>query len=120
MNNLDELKVIRDKTFKVVDLRNQNKETRIVVGMATCGIVAGSRKVLSTITSEISLKEITNVEVTINGCIGVCEMQPIVEVYLAGDAKVTYVNVDSEKAKQIMDQHIVNGKVISEYLIENK
>jgi len=119
MKSLDDLKNIRENTYKNMDVRNQEKGTRIVVGMATCGIAAGAKDVLNTIVSEVKSKGITDVEVVMTGCIGVCIMEPIVEVYSAESGKTTYVNIDTEKAKQIVDQHIINGTVVEELLIEN-
>ena len=119
MKTLEELKTIRDKAFKDIDLRNQNKGTRIVVGMSTCGISAGARKVLTTIISEVNSKDISDVEVSMTGCIALCTLEPIVEIYSEGNEKITYVNIDSDKAKRIIDEHIVNGKIINEFLMEN-
>ena len=117
MKTLEDLKIIREKAFKSIDVRNQNKGTRIVVGMATCGIAAGARQVLNTIISEVKLNNIADVEITMTGCIGVCVMEPIVEIYSPEHGKTTYVNINPEKAKQIVDKHIVRGKIVSEYLI---
>jgi NADP-reducing hydrogenase subunit HndB len=86
--------------------------------MATCGISAGARAVLSTIVSEVKNQNISDVEVAMTGCIGVCRMEPIVEIYSSSNEKTTYVNIDSQKAKRIVKEHIVNGNIINEYLIK--
>lgn len=120
MKSLDELKEIREKAFKDIDVRNQKKGIRIVVGMATCGIAAGARVVLNTIISEVKERNIAGVEIAMTGCIGVCRMEPIVEIYSSGDEKTTYVNIDSQKSKRIVEEHILNGKIIKEFLIEKE
>lgn len=117
MKSLEELAKIREEALKKVDLRKERKGTRIVVGMATCGISAGARPVLTTLIEEAQKRNLQDVEVTQTGCIGVCRLEPIIEVYKEGEGKVTYVEMTPEKAKKVIADHIVNGKVVSEYTI---
>ena len=117
MKSLEELKQIRERMQNKVILREGSAETRIVVGMATCGIAAGARPVLNTFVEEIANRGLTGkVEVGQTGCIGMCRFEPIVEVF-EGDQRVTYVHVDSAKAKEIVEKHIVGGQPIVEYTI---
>ncbi len=85
--------------------------------MATCGIAAGARPVLERFVSEISNRNLKNVHVSQTGCIGVCRLEPIVEVYVPGQEKVTYVKMDAEKASRVTMEHLVNGNVVTEYTI---
>ncbi len=85
--------------------------------MATCGISAGARPVLTSMIEEVQKRNLADVEVTQTGCIGVCRLEPIVEVYKEGEEKVTYVEMDAEKAKRVIAEHIVNGQVVSELTI---
>lgn len=117
MKSLEELAKIREATIGKVDIRSDRKGTRIVVGMATCGISAGARPVLTAMLEEVLKRKISGVEVTQTGCIGVCRLEPIVEVYKEGEEKVTYVQMNAEKAKKVIADHIVNGKVVTEYTI---
>lgn len=117
MKSLDELKKIREEAIKNVEMRNTDKDTRVVVGMATCGISAGARTVLSAFIEEVSKRNLNNVSVVQTGCIGMCTYEPIVEVYVPGKEKVTYIHVDAEKAKRITEQHLANKNVIKEYTI---
>jgi NADP-reducing hydrogenase subunit HndB len=117
MKSLAELAKIREEALKKVDIRKERKGTRIVVGMATCGISAGARPVLTAMVEEVQKRNLASVEVTQTGCIGVCRLEPIVEVYKEGEDKVTYVEMDAEKAKRVIAEHIVNGQVVSEYTI---
>ena len=117
MKSLEELKAIREKMQNKVILREGSAEKRIVVGMATCGIAAGARPVLNTFVEEIAKRNLTGtVEVGQTGCIGMCRFEPIVEVF-EGDQRVTYIHVDSAKAKEIVEKHIVGGQPIVEYTI---
>ncbi len=123
MKSIDDIKAIRDKMQSEIILRDNtsgNDETRIVVGMATCGISAGARPVFNTLVEEVATRQLKNVKVTRSGCLGMCKLEPIVEVFVPGQEKVTYVHVDSEKAKQIVASHIVNGNICTEYLITNE
>ncbi|MCT4564595.1 MAG: (2Fe-2S) ferredoxin domain-containing protein [Maledivibacter sp.] len=117
MKSLAELAKIREEALKKVDIRKERKGTRIVVGMATCGISAGARPVLTALLEEVKKRNLTDVEVTQTGCIGVCKLEPIVEVYKEGEDKVTYVDMSPEKARRVIAEHIVNGKVVSECTI---
>ena len=114
MKSLEELKKIREEAKKRVELRTDRETTRIVVGMATCGISAGARPVLTALLEEVNKRNLSDIIVTQTGCIGVCRLEPIVEVYRPGEEKVTYVNMTAEKAKRIVAEHIVNGKIVVE------
>ena len=117
MKSLEELKKLRDESIKNIEMRNTDKDVRVVVGMATCGISAGARPVLATFVEEVAKRNLNNVSVVQTGCIGMCTYEPIVEIYAPGKEKVTYIHVDSEKAKRIVAEHLVNGRVVREYTI---
>lgn len=117
MKSLDELKKLREEAIKNVEMRNTDKDVRVVVGMATCGISAGARPVLSTFVEEVAKRNLNNVQVVQTGCIGMCTYEPIVEVYTPDKEKVTYIHVDPEKVKKIVAEHLVNGNAIREYTI---
>ena len=120
MKSLAELQAIKDKMKNKVVLREGTNELRIVVGMATCGIAAGARPVLNTIVEAVNEGGLADkVTVSQTGCIGLCQFEPIVEVYEAGKEKVTYVKVDSDKAKRIIEEHIKGGKVIAEFTLSD-
>lgn len=116
MKSIEELKAIRERMQSSVNLRDDDKKIRIVVGMATCGIAAGARPVLAAITEEVAKRNLSDVMVTQTGCIGICRLEPVVEVY-QGDEKTTYVKMTAEKAKRIIAEHIVNNQVVTEYTI---
>lgn len=118
MKSLEELKALREKAQNSMGIRNDDQAaTRIVVGMATCGIAAGARPVLTAFIDEISKRKLQNVAVSQTGCIGICQYEPVVEVFKAGEEKVTYVKMTAEKVARIVNDHIVNGNVVTEYTI---
>ena len=115
---IPELNAIREKMQQSMQMRvNDDSRIRVVVGMATCGIAAGARPVLAAILDEVNRRSLKNVTVTQTGCIGVCRLEPIVEVFEPGKEKVTYVKMDENKARQIVSEHLVNHRVIDEYTI---
>lgn len=120
MKSFAELEAIRQKTLDKVNLRREHEGTRIVVGMATCGIAAGARPVMMKFVEEIKQRNLTDVNVSQTGCIGMCEYEPLVEVYMPGKEKVTYVKMTPEKAARVVSDHIVNGQVVTEYTIGNQ
>lgn len=118
MKSLAELEAIRKKTLDSVNLRKEREDgIRIVVGMATCGIAAGARPVMQACLEEVAKRELHDVTVTQTGCIGVCRLEPIVEVYMPGQEKVTYVKMTKEKVARIIAEHIVNGTPVTEFTI---
>ena len=118
MKSLEELKAIRDRVQNQMDLRNDNdNDTRIVIGMATCGIAAGARPVLNEFLQEINKRGLSGVTVTQTGCIGMCRLEPIVEIFKPGEEKVTYVKMTPNKVAKVVTEHIVNGRPVMEYTI---
>lgn len=118
MKSLAELQAIRDKARASVNIReNAEAETRVLVGMATCGIAAGARPVLNAFVEEVNKRGLKDTMVTQTGCIGICQYEPVVEVITPGKEKVTYVKMTAEKAVRVVNDHLVNGNVVTEYTI---
>ena len=118
MKSLAELEAIRKKTLERISLRKDDEETaRVVVGMATCGIAAGARPVMLGFMEELQKRGLSNVTVSQTGCIGMCRLEPMVDVYMPGKEKVTYVHMTPEKVGRVVAEHIVNGRVVEEYTI---
>lgn len=119
MKSLEDLKKIRDEAAKNLTIRSTKGGKRIVVGMATCGITAGARPVLAAFVEEVSTRSIPNVIVTQSGCMGECQYEPIVQVYDENNERTIYANVHVEDVKQIIDEHIIGGKVVTEKTLEH-
>ena len=118
MKSLEELLAIRDKAkAAMTDREGTGDGLRVVVGMATCGIAAGARPVLNAFVDEVAKRNLKNVTVAQTGCIGMCQYEPIVEVFEPGKDKVTYVQVSPEKVAEIVASHIVNGNPVVEYTV---
>ncbi|MGL5978587.1 MAG: (2Fe-2S) ferredoxin domain-containing protein [Erysipelotrichaceae bacterium] len=117
MKSIEDLKRMREQSQRLVDLRNTEKDYRIVVGMATCGIAAGAREVLHALNAGIAQKQINNTILTQTGCIGMCTLEPIVEIYDKEGNKTTYVKVDVKKANEILDSHILKETVLADYTV---
>ena len=120
MKSLAELQAIKEKMKDKVVLREGSGDIRVVVGMATCGIAAGARPVLNAFVEEVNSLGLTDkVTVSQTGCIGLCQFEPVVEVFEAGKEKVTYVRMTAEKAREVAESHLQGGKVLTEYTISN-
>ena len=118
MISLAELAAIRDKMKDKVVIREGSAQTRVVVGMATCGIAAGARPVLNAFVDGVNKEGLNDkITVTQTGCIGICQYEPVVEVHEDGKEKVTYVKLTAEKAERIVKEHLIGGKVVAEYTI---
>ncbi len=122
MKTLDELKAIREKMQSQVNLRSENEsQTRVVVGMATCGIASGARPVLTALSDAVQNKNLSSsIAVIQTGCIGLCQYEPIVEVMEPGKEKVTYVKMTPEKALEVLEQHLIRGQVVNKYTINSE
>ena len=118
MKSIEELMALRDAAKAKMTARDDSTEvTRIVVGMATCGIAAGARPVMNKFVEEIAKRNLSHVTVSQTGCIGMCQYEPIVEVLEPGKEKVTYVKVTPEMVARIVSDHLVNGNPVSEFTV---
>ena len=119
MKSLEELLAIKEKAQAQLAARDAegNDGIRVVVGMATCGIAAGARPVLKSLVDEVAKRNVQHVSVTQTGCIGMCQYEPIVEIFEPGKEKVTYVQMSAEKAQKVVAEHLVNGKPVVEYTV---
>ena len=118
MKSLAELQAIKEKMKSKIVLREGAGEVRVVVGMATCGIAAGARPVLNAFVEEVNKAELYDkVTVSQTGCIGFCQLEPIVEIYEPGKEKTTYVKMTAEKAKTVVEKHLKGGNVVKEFTV---
>ncbi len=117
MITVADLEEIRKKALDKVVMRKEGGATRIVVGLATCGIAAGAKPVLQSLREEVKKRNLQNVQVSQTGCIGVCRLEPIVEVYRPGEEKVTYCKVKPDMASRIINEHVVNGTPVNDWVI---
>ncbi len=118
MKSLAELQAIKERMKDKIVLREGSGDVRVVVGMATCGIAAGARPVLNAFVEEVASAGL-NEKVTVSqtGCVGLCQLEPIVEIYEAGKEKVTYIKMTPAKAKEVVENHLKGGKVVTEYTV---
>lgn len=117
MKSLEDLKKIRDAAKNNMAMRSDEQQKyRVVVGMATCGIAAGARPVLNALVEEVAKQQLP-ATVLQTGCIGMCTLEPIVEVFDRNDNKTTYVLVNADKAKEIAEKHLKNDEIIDEYTV---
>ena len=120
MKSLAELQAIKERMKNKIVLREGTGEIRVVVGMATCGIAAGARPVLNAFVEEVNNGNLADkVTVSQTGCIGLCQLEPIVEVYEAGDVKTTYVKMTPERVATVVEKHLKGGNVVEEFTVSN-
>jgi len=114
---LEELRKIREKVQSKLRLREGKVRIKIVVGMGTSGIAAGTRDTLRTLLEEIEKRKLSDVVVTQTGEKGFASKEPVVEVIEKNKPTVVYGNMTPEKVKTVIVEHIINGNVVSEYVI---
>ena len=119
MKSLEESRAIRERMQSQVSMRAEDhSHTRVVVGMATCGIASGARPVLTKLSTLVQERNLTDkISVTQTGCIGLCQYEPIVEVMEPGKQKITYIKMTPEKAEEVLERHLVGGHVVEEYTL---
>ena len=115
--SIADLEAIRQKAQQQVNIRKDTNGIRVVIGMATCGIAAGARPVMLSFIEQINRRNLTNVTVSQTGCICMCRLEPMVEVYVPGQEKVTYVKVNPDMVEKIVVEHLVNGNPVEAYTI---
>jgi len=118
VKSLEELRQIKESARQMMHLRDEGKTIRIVVGMGTCGIAAGARETLAAIMQELEQRKLLDVVITQTGCAGLCDKEPLVDVILPGQPRVTYGKVDEERARRIIEEHVVNKRVIEKWVVE--
>jgi len=117
MKSLKDLEAIREKAKQDISMRETANKTRIVVGMATCGIAAGARPVMAAFNQELEVRSIQTATVSMTGCVGVCRYEPMCDVIDPNGEKTTYIRLDAEKARRIVAEHLVNGHPVMEFTI---
>ena len=117
VKSLEDLKRLKEEALEKRRAKTTAGHAQIVVGMGTCGIAAGARDAMKAILETIEADNVSGVVVTKNGCIGLCEWEPIVQVTVGEQDKVTYGKVSPERARRIVKEHVENGKVVSEFVI---
>jgi NADP-reducing hydrogenase subunit HndB len=115
VKSLDELKQLRQRLQKDIKARTE-ATTTITVGMGTCGIAAGAREVMQAVLDQLSSRGV-DAHVTTVGCIGMCSKEPLVDVKRGDEIKITYGNVTPARVPRIIDDHLVNGQVIEEWVV---
>lgn len=121
MKTIAELAALREQMKNRVSIREGSGQIRVVVGMATCGIAAGARPVLGAFVEKVAEAGLSDrVTVSQTGCIGICQYEPVVEVFEDGKEKVTYVKMTEQKAAEVVAKHLKGGQVVEQYTIGYK
>lgn len=115
VENRDQLVALRDRLIAAEHDRRAHR-TRILVGMGTCGIAAGAREVMEAIRAELNRRGI-DADVVSVGCIGICQMEPLVDIAQPGLHRVTYRNIQPEQAPRLIEEHLLNGRIVSEWAV---
>lgn len=118
IKSLDDLKRIREEALEKRKVKSSTMGVQIIVGMGTCGIAAGARDTMKSILGQIETKNLSGIIVSQTGCIGLCEKEPIVQVVIGDSPKVTYGKVNPEVVARILEDHVLNGKIVEDYKIE--
>jgi NADP-reducing hydrogenase subunit HndB len=117
IKSLEDLKRIRDEALEKRRVKTASGVAQVTVAMGTCGIAAGARDTMKSILNYIETNNVSGVLVTQTGCIGMCEREPIVQVVIGEQPKVTYGKVTPEIADRIMKEHVLGGQVLSEFVV---
>jgi len=114
---IGDLEKIRDKVKRTAILREGKAKAKVTVHMGTCGIAAGARDILSKMMHEIERNKIKDVIITTSGCAGLCSREPMATVEISGKPPVKYVNLNADKVKKIVLNHLIGGKIVNEYAL---
>jgi len=114
---IEELMRIKEETLRSMTPRDEQPETKIVIGMGTCGITAGARQTLTAAMEQIRTRNLEGVTVAQAGCMGLCQREPLVDIVRPGSQIYRYGEVNPERMKQIILQHIVNDRPVYDWLV---
>ena len=117
VKSLDDLKKIKEQATQKRDIKTASGQAQVTVGMGTCGIAAGARDTMKAVLETIETDGLQGIVVTQTGCIGLCEWEPIVQVTIGDQPKVTYGKVTPERAQQILKEHVVGGQVVKSLVV---
>jgi NADP-reducing hydrogenase subunit HndB len=117
VKSLDDLKKIKEQATQKRDIKTASGQAQVTVAMGTCGIAAGARDTMKAVLETIETGNLQGIVVTQTGCIGLCEWEPIVQVTIGDQPKVTYGKVTPERAEQILKEHVVGGQVVKSLVV---
>jgi NADP-reducing hydrogenase subunit HndB len=112
-----DLDTIAEKIKRTMLMREGAGRAKILVHMGTCGIAAGARKVMNALMEEMESRDVKDVMLSISSCAGLCSREPMLTVELRGQPAVKYVDMTPEKAKRVFAEHVLGGKIVSEYAL---
>jgi NADP-reducing hydrogenase subunit HndB len=118
IKSLEDLKRLREEALEKRKVKSESGSAQVIVAMGTCGIAAGARETMKSILSEIETDNLSGIVVTQTGCIGLCEREPIVQVVIGENPKVTYGKVTPEVARRILKEHVLDGKPVQDFVIQ--
>jgi NADP-reducing hydrogenase subunit HndB len=118
VKSLEDLKRIKEQALEKKQLKTTAGNSHVIVGMGTCGIAAGARDTMKAILNYIERNNLSGIIVTQTGCIGLCEREPIVQVSMGEEPKITYGKVTPDVAERIMKEHVLGGKSLQEYIVK--
>ncbi len=117
VKSLEDLKRIKAESLEKRQIKTTGGQVQVTVAMGTCGIAAGARDAMKAILDAIEAEQMQGIVVTQTGCIGKCEWEPIVQVTVGDQPKVTYGKVTPERARQILQEHVIGGQVVKNLVV---
>ena len=114
---IEDLKKIREQAVRTMTVRAGEARARVIMHMGTCGIAAGAREVMGALLREVEAQKLSDVIVTTSSCAGLCSREPMATVQLAGQTPVKYVDLTPEKIVQVLKQHVLEGKIATEFAL---
>jgi NADP-reducing hydrogenase subunit HndB len=114
---IQDLAKIRDKTRAMLTIREGQGQAKVTVHMGTCGIAAGAREVMDALLDEMEKRGVKDVIVTTSGCVGLCSREPMATVELKGQPPVKYIDLNPQKMRRIVAEHVLGGHLVAEYAL---
>jgi NADP-reducing hydrogenase subunit HndB len=116
---LEDLRNLRNEKKQEMEMRETaNKTIQIIVGMGTSGIAAGAKETLKAFTEELSKFGLTQVRLRQAGSLGLDHAEPVVEVKVPDMPDTIYGKVNAAVARQIIEQHILEKRLVNEHVFD--
>jgi NADP-reducing hydrogenase subunit HndB len=113
--SIEDFKKLQEESRRSLRVRSQTN-TRIIIGLGTCGIAAGARETMQAVLGELKRREI-DAQVTTVGCIGMCACEPLVDIEQAEGTRITYGPVKPAMVPRLIEEHLINGRVVQEWVV---
>lgn len=118
IQSLEDLQKFREQIIEKKRRAASAGKVELIISLGSCGIAAGALDVLQAVKAQVKADHLDDAIVSETGCIGLCHHEPILEVVVGDQPRVAYGHVNVDAVKRIVREHVLNGKVVEDLVID--